>query len=224
MGRVKSFDSTGVAPYGRLYAGDLNAIQDHYMEVFDLTQNVGVGSMAVGEAGLQITRYGAGDMRVSGAMRSDGIFRGLGGLIAGAFTTTQRDAIPTGGAPYGLQILNTTANRYEFNAGTDSARNWKSLGGADTGSGTGAMGPPGQPGRTFFDTATGLPWIDLGTSWMVVDGQIGDFIPWSGVVSSLTGLQEPAPGRLLCNGPQVPKAGPDAWHKSDRPHAKVLSN
>jgi hypothetical protein len=111
-----------------LYAGDLNQIQDQYADLFNLLQSLGVGSVAVGESGLQIIRYGPGEARLSGALRTDGIIRALGGLYAGAFTTTARDAIPTGLAPYGLQILNTTTNRFEWNAGTDAARVWQPLG------------------------------------------------------------------------------------------------
>jgi len=123
VSRVKTFDSTGLATSGRLYAGDLNAIQDQYADLYNLAQAVGVSVIAVGEAGLQITRYGVGEMRITGAVRTDGILRALGGLYAGAFTTTQRDAIATGFRPYGLIILNTTTNRLERNMGTDPTPN-----------------------------------------------------------------------------------------------------
>src|SRR4051794_30070044 len=127
MSRVKTFDSTGVATSGRMYAGDLNATQDQYADLSNLTQNVQVGTLAIGEVGLQIIRYGAGEMRISGALRTDGIVRALGGLYAGAFSTTARDAIPLGSRPYGLIILNTTTNRYEYNSGTDAAPAWNQL-------------------------------------------------------------------------------------------------
>lgn len=127
MSRVKTFDSTGLATSGRLYAGDLNAMEDQYADLSNLTQNVQVGTLAVGEVGLQLLRYGAGEARISGALRTDGIVRALGGLYAGAFTTAARDAIPLGSRPYGLVILNTTTNRYEYNAGTDAAPNWQQL-------------------------------------------------------------------------------------------------
>jgi hypothetical protein len=124
MQRVKTFQATGVAPDGRLYAGDLNAIQDAAAGKSDFTQTIDLATLRIGETGLQLLKYGPGEARISGALRTDGIIRGLGGFIAGAFTTVQRDAIPTGFAPYGTLILNTTTNAYEFNAGTDSARNW----------------------------------------------------------------------------------------------------
>lgn len=132
MSRVKTFDSTGIATAGRLYAGDLNAIEDQYADLTNLAQNVSVGSLAVGEAGLQMIRYGPGEFRLTGAVRTDGVVRALGGFYAGAFTTAQRDAILAGQAPqqrpYGLVILNTDTNRLEWNSGTDAAPSWKSVG------------------------------------------------------------------------------------------------
>jgi len=109
--RIKNFDSTGNAPNGRLFAGDLNAIEDQYADQNNLGQTIGIGTLQIGEVGLQLIRYGASEARLSGAMRTDGILRGLGGLYAGAFTTTQRDAIPLANRPYGLVILNTTTDR-----------------------------------------------------------------------------------------------------------------
>ena len=134
--RVKTFDATGTAPNGKLYAGDLNAIEDQYADLSNLAQTLGVGSIQVGETGLQIVRYGAGEMRITGAVRTDGIIRGLGGIYAGAFTTTQRDAIASGGRPYGLVILNTTTNRLEINLGSDPSPSWNGLGGGSTTRGT----------------------------------------------------------------------------------------
>ena len=130
MDRIKTYDATGIAPNGRLYAGDLNQLQDVVAALYALTQNLGANSLAVGEAGLVLSRYGAGEGRISGAFRTDGILRGLGGLYAGAFTTAQRNAIGAGLAPYGLIILNTDTNQYEWNSGTDGARAWQSLSGS----------------------------------------------------------------------------------------------
>jgi hypothetical protein len=129
MSRVKTFDSTGLATAGRLYAGDLNAMQDQYADLTNLAQSVSVGSLAIGESGLQLLRYGAGEARISGALRTDGIVRALGGFYGGAFTTAQRDAIPLGFRPYGLVILNSTLNSYEWNSGSDAAPNWAGIGG-----------------------------------------------------------------------------------------------
>ena len=128
MQRLYTKNATGVAPDGRWYAGDINALQDAVAALNDLTQALGIGTVAIGESGLQLIHYGAGEARLTGALRIDGILRGLGGLLAGAFTTTQRNAIATGLAPYGTIILNTTTNQYEWNKGTDGARNWQSMG------------------------------------------------------------------------------------------------
>lgn len=125
MDRSKTFDATGIAPNGKVYAGDLNLIQDLVAALTDLTQHLSVGSVSIGEDGLQVVKYGAGEARVSGALRVDTILRGLGGLIAGAFTTTQRNAIVA--PPYGLMVLNTTTNRYEYNAGSSGAPSWQPM-------------------------------------------------------------------------------------------------
>jgi hypothetical protein len=125
--RVKSFDATGIAPGGKLYAGDLNAIQDAAAGRYDLTQNLGALTLAIGEAGLLLQRFGAGEARISGALRTDGIVRALGGFYGGAFTTAQRNAIAAGSRPYGLVILNTDNNRYEWNQGTDAVPSWQSF-------------------------------------------------------------------------------------------------
>jgi hypothetical protein len=129
MARYKTFVADGTVPNGRLYAGDLNGIQDAFVSLSDFTQTLDVGTLRVGDATLQLFKYGAGEFRMTGAMRFDGILRGLSGIIAGAFTTTQRDAIAAGFRPYGLTILNTTTNQYEWNSGTDPAPVWIPLGG-----------------------------------------------------------------------------------------------
>lgn len=123
--RIKTFDSTGIAPNGRVYAGDLNAFQDQYADLVNLTQTLGVGQIQIGESGLQLLRYGAGEARISGALRTDGILRGLGGLFAGTFTTAQRNAITS--PPFGLIILNITSAQFEWNSGTPSVPAWSAL-------------------------------------------------------------------------------------------------
>jgi len=128
MQAVKTFDSTGIAPNGRVYATDLNAIQAAAAGLTDLAQNISVASLIVGEAGLALSRVGAGEMQAAGGFRSTGILRGLGGIYAGQFTSTQRDAIAVGGAPTGLIIYNTTTVQFEWNSGTDGARVWKAVG------------------------------------------------------------------------------------------------
>lgn len=127
MSRVKTFDATGIAPGGRLYAGDLNSIQDQYADLVNYSQNHGVASLAVGDASIQLLKYGTGEARLTGLLRTDGILRGLGGLFAGQFTTAQRDAIGSGFRPYGLMILNTTENELQWNAGDDAMPEWMSV-------------------------------------------------------------------------------------------------
>jgi hypothetical protein len=125
MIRLFTKNATGLATDGRWYPGDINAIQDAVAAINDLTQALGVGSIALGESGLQFVRYGAGEARITGDVRMDGIVRALGGLYGGAFTTTQRDAIAAGRRPYGLIITNTVTNQVEWNKGTDAVPNWQ---------------------------------------------------------------------------------------------------
>jgi len=122
--RVKTFVATGLATAGRLYAGDLNQIQDAVAAYSDYSQRVDVATLGIGETALALLRYGTGEARLTGALRTDGVLRGLGGVFAGTFTTAQRNAIPSGQAPYGLIILNTDNNRFEWNRGSDASRNW----------------------------------------------------------------------------------------------------
>ena len=101
---------------------DLAAAQADFLQTIDLAV------IRIGETGLSLLRFGSGEARLTGALRTDGILRGLGGLYAGQFTTGQRDAIPSGSRPTGLIVYNLTTARYEFNFGSDSVPNWKVLG------------------------------------------------------------------------------------------------
>lgn len=127
MIRLFTKNATGVAPDGRWYAGDVNALQDAVAAIADFTQTIGLGVVQLGETGLQLLRYGAGEARMTGHMRVDGILRGLSGMLAGAYTTSARDAIPLGQRPFTLVIFNTTTNQYEWNSGTDPAPVWAPL-------------------------------------------------------------------------------------------------
>lgn len=148
MSRFKTFDSTGIATGGRLYAGDLNAIQDRYADLSDFTQTHDVSTLRVGASDVQLSRFGTSEAQFSGHLRSVGILRGLGGIVSGAFTTTQRDAIAAGSRPYGMVILNTTTNRIEWNSGSDAVPAWVGVGAAKVattvaGLGTATDGTPG---------------------------------------------------------------------------------
>jgi hypothetical protein len=126
----KVYNATGISPDGRLFAGDLNLFQALVAALDDLTQNLRVGSVAIGESGLAISRFGSLEASLSGALRTSGIIRALGGFVPPTFTTTARDAIPNGAGqkPYGMIIVNTTLNRLEMNYGTDSVADWRGVG------------------------------------------------------------------------------------------------
>jgi hypothetical protein len=192
LARYKTFVATGIAPDGRLYAGDLNGIQDSFVSLSDFSQTLDVGILRVGDVTLQLFKYGAGEFRMTGSLRVDGILRGLGGIIGGAFTTAQRDAIPAGSRPYGLIILNTINNRYEWNSGTDAAPNWQPmqggvpaahaathlLGGSDplvftsiNLAGTRAAKPTAginNNGLMYFETDWNALWRSNGSAWVRV--------------------------------------------------------
>lgn len=146
MDRAFTKNSTGVAPDGRWYAGDINLLQDLMAALSDFAQTHDVNNIRIGDGTIQLLKYGTAEARLSAALRIDGILRGLGGLYAGAFTTTARDAIPSGFRPYGLIILNTTANQIQVNLGTDAAPAWKPIGVDPAGTLTFA----GQPASNYI--------------------------------------------------------------------------
>lgn len=80
MSRVKTFDSTGISPGGVLFAGDLNNIQDHYADLVNLSQSLSVGSLSIGEAGLSLTRFATGILRLSGQLRVDSVVNAITGF------------------------------------------------------------------------------------------------------------------------------------------------
>lgn len=188
--RIKSFDSTGVAPNGKLFAGDLNAIEDQYADAFNLLQAFGAASVAVGETGLQVVRFGSGEARLTGALRTDGIVRALGGLYAGAFTTAQRDALPAASAPYGLVILNTSTNRLEINLNSSGAPSWQFLAGSTVNRGAfGAIPAPALSNANTFYFATDLNGGTLhysdGSSWTkIAPGLTEPKVPIDGSVTT----------------------------------------
>jgi microcystin-dependent protein len=167
MNLVKTFDSTGIAPNGRIYAGDLNAIQAAAAAQADFAQTIDLGTLRVGEAGLTLSRIGAGEAQLAGDLRVTKIIRGLEGIIPGAFTTSQRDAIASGRAPYGLAILNTEKNKWEWNTGTDGARNWQPFG-IDSLSGTLGTRPAASsvtPGSFYYATDQDVLYRSNGSAW-----------------------------------------------------------
>lgn len=179
MIRLFTKNATGVAPDGKWYAGDVNAIMDAVAALNDLTQALGLQSLAIGEPGLQLLRYSPGEARLSGALRVDKILRGLGGLYAGAFTAVQRDAIPLGSRPYGLIITNSDANRLEWNAGSDSVPSWQPLAPPspttiiDTKINRPAPGTV-SAGTRFFATDQVAEWVCDGAAWIRIGKQPGE--------------------------------------------------
>lgn len=144
-------------------------IQDQYADLANLLQNLSVATLAIGESGLQLIRYGAGEARITGALRMDGIVRALGGLYAGAFTTTARNALTQAQRPYGLIILNTTTNQYEWNSGTDVAPVWVPFGGSVAQGTLGARPAAGPTNTNTFYLATddngGTLYHSNGSAW-----------------------------------------------------------
>ncbi len=167
MVAVKTFDSTGVAPNGKLFAGDLNAIQAAAAAQADFAQTIDLGTLRIGDSTLSISKIGAGELQVAADLRVTKILRGLEGIIPGAFTTTQRDAIAAGRAPYGLAILNTVKNKWEWNTGTDGARNWQPFG-IDSLSGTLGTRPAASsvvPGSFYYASDQDVLYRSDGAAW-----------------------------------------------------------
>jgi microcystin-dependent protein len=148
---LKTYLADGSTPNGRLFAGDLNALQDAVAALTDLAQNLSVGTITIGESGLQVVRYGAGEARLIGAFRADGIIRSgtggsTGGILPPSMTSTERNAIALGSRPTGLVIYNSTTGSLESNIGTDAAPVWSPVGASPTGAVTdyaGATPPTG---------------------------------------------------------------------------------
>lgn len=127
--RYKTFESTGLAPLGRLYPGDLNAIQDMMAAITDFAQVLSLGTLQVGDAGIALTKSGTGEAQLSSALRVTGILRGLGGVVIPSMTTVARDALASGSRPSGMLIYNTTTLRVEINRGSDATPEWRQVGG-----------------------------------------------------------------------------------------------
>lgn len=161
MIRLFTKDSTGTAPNGRWYAGDINALQDAVAAITDFAQTLSLSVLRIGDGAIQLLKYGTGEARLTAALRTDGIVRALGGLYAGAFTTSARNAISAGSRPYGLVILNTTTNRYEWNAGSDATPSWQPLG-LDGAGGSTVGAQPGDLKMSALSSG--------GTGWLLCDG------------------------------------------------------
>lgn len=206
MSRVKTFNATGIATDGRLYSGDLNLIQDHYADLANFAQTVDLATLRVGDSSLQLLKYGAAEFRMTGALRTDKIIRGLGGLYVGAFTTAARDALAQADRPYGIIILNSQKNRFESNFGTDVAPVWRGLAygldSFDTPAGfiSGSSNLAGRPAANTV--AAGSFWYvtDMDTVFRSNGATWDRMIPNKpGKVTWHTRAASPA-GELVCNG------------------------
>lgn len=91
----------------------------------DFTQTIDLATLRVGSSDIQLVKFGTAEARITAALRTDGILRGLGGLLAGSFTTSQRNAISS--PAKGLIVFNTDTNRYEVNLGTTGTPNWQPM-------------------------------------------------------------------------------------------------
>jgi hypothetical protein len=129
MSRYKTFDATTIPPNGRLFAGDLNAIQDRMADLTNFAQTISLSAAIFGGAGgPQLSRFSSSPntLRIaSAALLVDNLMQANGGVSPGNFTTTQRDAIAAGSRPTGLLIYNSTTARYEWNAGSDAVPSWQ---------------------------------------------------------------------------------------------------
>jgi len=209
--RIKTFVATGLATAGRLYAGDLNQIQDGVAAYSDYAQRVDLATLGIGESGLALLHYGTLEARLTGAMRTDGILRGLGGLYAGQYTTAQRNAIPTGSRPYGLVIWNSDTNRMEKNIGTDTTPNWQSLGGVNVSQsgtlkgveqGINIIAGTGVTVTVTDNPGTGNVDITVNASAQAVSG----VIPIGGCCE-YAGASDPA-NFLICDGRSLVRTSP----------------
>lgn len=158
MQRVKTFDATGVAPGGRLFAGDLNAIQDAAAGLTDLTQVFKAGEVHIGENGLAFTRVGAGRVNLAGELDIADLLKPSAALVFVNLTTTQRDALASGKAPKGSTIYNTTLNCVQCNIGTDGSRNWINVGTPARGSALPGSPVDGQEYHYIVDDTNGIEW------------------------------------------------------------------
>lgn len=173
----------------------MNALQDAVAAITDLTQALSVASVSIGESGLQLVRYGAGEARLSGALRTDKILRGLGGLFAGSFSSTARDAITS--PPFTLIIFNSDTNQFEWNAGTSGSPDWQALAGASSQSVVGLLSdlPSADSvttGTEYFATDQVSQRVSDGSNWYRIGQQAGD------LVSTLRTTA--APGYILARG------------------------
>lgn len=176
MSRVKTFDSTGISPGGVLFAGDLNNIQDHFADLTNLTQNVSVGSLIVGGAGLALSQYATGILRVSGALRVDSVVN----------------------AVTGFQVNGTALSVTHLSDGTTGT------GAVVRANGPTFTGIPHAPTASPGDASDLLATTAFVAAALTAVGAGGSSVP-SGVILPFAGVSAPS-GYLLCDGSEVSRS------------------
>jgi hypothetical protein len=224
MIRVKEFNATGVAPNGRLYAGDLLAIMDAAAGLSDFAQTVDMASLRIGDAAIQLLKYGTLDARITAALRVDKILRGLGGIIPGSFTTTQRNALAVADRPYGLLIQNTTTNRLEQNIGTDVTPVWVGVGAIEDNvvtlakmadnSVSGAEIVAGHGGADDYGTVFPTTGLFNGYRFAYISGSVqGNFIYRADLDATYPWHSVGAPPALVVPGNSSSSAASGVWQQ-----------
>lgn len=124
MQRLWTKVATGLAPDGRLYAGDVNQLQDVVAALSDFAQIVGLNRVEIGDSTLAIVKYGNGEIRLTGGLRLDTFLRIFSSFYLGQMTDVQRDALPSTQRDFGAIVQNQTRGRVEWNAGTSGIPKW----------------------------------------------------------------------------------------------------
>lgn len=177
MNRVKTFDSTGIAPNGRLFAGDLNLIQDAAAALSDFSQHIQTNNLAVGDSSLVLSKTGTGVLSLTSILSI------LSGITPGSFSTTARNAIAAGKRPTSLIIFNTTTGNLEINTGTDAAPVWQAIGAEPAGKISmygGSAAPTGWilcDGSAVSRTTFAALFAAIGTTYGVGDGSTTFNVP-----------------------------------------------
>lgn len=117
--RIKTFDSSGIAPGGRLFAADLNGIQDQYADIVNYAQTLGAGTYAIGDSGLQLVKFGTGEVRLTSKFRTDGTIMAFNDISARLSGDTNPRVIADtalNGIQFGPGNIAPDVNLYRFAA------------------------------------------------------------------------------------------------------------
>lgn len=208
--RYKTFDATGVAPGGRLFAGDLNAIQDAVAAQSDFSQIIDVSQLRIGDTGIVLNKFGSGEALFNGKLRVATYVSGVQGLLSTPMTTTQRNALVSGNRPNALIIFNSTTARHEYNAGSDAVPDWQPIAGGTGGGGTLTGSLAARPaansvvaGTTYWasDQQT-LYRSDGASTWARIDVPAGATMMWFNATAPT--------GYVLLNGQTLSAGGINA--------------